>query len=592
MNGDPIDEGLPKTLEYPGMGEPFTEEVNPNYDDVEDEGDLVRRHEEDLAEVKKQAQILEKKWTSVVRLQRKVLDLESQVSNLTMELENMPVVVSSASSTARHRGAGYNGDPSTWLPRQPCKYSLSGHRQPITSVAFHSVFSVLASSSEDGTIKIWDWELGELERTLKGHTKAVLDVDFGGSGTEAFLASCSSDLTIKIWDPSNEYSNIRTLTGHDHTISSIRFTPAGTHLLSASRDKTVRVWEVKTGYCVRTIYGHSEWVKCVSPSWDSQYVVSGSIDQTARVSNILTGENKLAFVGHDHVVECALFAPKTAYGYLASIEGLKTPAPSPYSQSFEYVATGSRDKTIKIWNTRGDAIATLRGHDNWVRDLAFHPAGRYLLSVSDDRSIRCWDLSQKCRCVKVLSDSHHHFISCIRWASPIASTNDVSPITPLKSDPVFSSPNKSSEDSRPFSTDSMSLLPSKRPSMLSPSPSIRSRYGALLNSRANSSLRYGGSSSLYKPPSSRIFSNGSSISSSSSPFGSRQSSNSSTSNENSNDYNTVNGTNGTENNTDSNPLPNGGGITGSAAYRTPENFRNIRCVIATGSVDLDVKIWM
>ena len=67
---------------------------------------------------------------------------------------------------------------------------------------------------------------------------------------------------------------------------------------------------------------------------------------------------------------------------------------------------------------------TLKGHDNWVRGLAFHPAGKYLLSVSDDRSIRCWDLSQRGRCVKVVQDAHHHFISCIRWAPSIASSND------------------------------------------------------------------------------------------------------------------------------------------------------------------------
>lgn len=525
----------------------------------------------------------------------------------------MPIVMSSASGANRHKGAGYNGDPSAWLPRQPPKYSLSGHRQPITSVAFHSVFSVLASSSEDGTIKIWDWELGELERTLKGHTKAVLDVDFGSSGTDALLASCSSDLTIKIWDPSNEYANVRTLTGHDHTISSIKFTPAGTHLLSASRDKTIRVWETKTGYCVRTIHGHSEWVKCVSPSWDSQYVVSGSIDQTARVSNILTGENKITFVGHDHVVECALFAPKTAYSYLASIEGLKTPTPSPYSQSFEYVATGSRDKTIRLWNTRGDAIATLRGHDNWVRDLAFHPTGRYLLSVSDDRSIRCWDLSQAGRCVKILSDSHHHFISCIRWAPPIASTNDVSPISPLKSDPVKNSSSSTRPDPYDNEWNTSPLSKKSSSSMSSPSASIRSRYGTMVGSSSSSGLVSSTSlRSLSRPMGlgtmnsrSRVFSNGSGsiaglrrdagsnpagnanaalngrslLANGSSSLGSAAAGPSSPSLNGSSNGSAANG-------------ESGGGITGSAAYRTPENFRNIRCVIATGSVDLDVKIWM
>jgi WD40 repeat protein len=60
--------------------------------------------------------------------------------------------------------------------------------------------------------------------------------------------TCSTDLTIKLWDTANEYKNIRTLHGHDHSISTVRFTQDGERLVSASRDKTIRVWEVSSGY--------------------------------------------------------------------------------------------------------------------------------------------------------------------------------------------------------------------------------------------------------------------------------------------------------------------------------------------------------
>lgn len=55
-------------------------------------------------------------------------------------------------------------------------------------------------------------------------------------------------MTIKLWDPANEYKNTKTLHGHDHTVSSVRFMPTGEQLISASRDKTIRVWEVSTGW--------------------------------------------------------------------------------------------------------------------------------------------------------------------------------------------------------------------------------------------------------------------------------------------------------------------------------------------------------
>ncbi|ORY58541.1 WD domain-containing protein [Pseudomassariella vexata] len=380
----------------------------------------------DATTSKKYEGLLEKKWTSVVRLQKKIMDLESRNATLQSEIDN-------ATPTSLSRR---NQDPTSWLPRSPPRHTLQSHREPITCVAFHPVFSSLASGSEDYTIKIWDWELGELERTIKGHTKAVLDVDFGGPRGGTLLASCSSDLTIKLWDPSDEYKNIRTLPGHDHSVSAVRFIPSGAAgapsssnlLVSASRDKTLRIWDVSTGYCVKTLRGHADWVRDVCPSVDGRYLLSTGNDQTARLWDVSLSnpESKLTLVGHEHVVECCTLAPGSAYKHLAPLAGLKKPPLA--SSSAEFMATGSRDKSIRLWDARGNCIKTLVGHDNWVRALLFHPGGKYLLSVSDDKTLRCWDLSQEGKCVKTLSDVHGHFISCLRWApgivrEPVANGN-------------------------------------------------------------------------------------------------------------------------------------------------------------------------
>lgn len=375
------------------------------------EATLTENEGFDDATAKKYETLLEKKWTSVVRLQKKIIDLEAKVQTLQQELD-------SATPLSSNRKV----DPLTWLPRGPAKHTLAGHRDPVTSVAFHPVFSDLASASEDATIKIWDYEMGECRLTLKGHTRAVLDLDFGGPRGGTLLASCSSDLTIRLWDPSDQYKNIRTLPGHDHSISSIRFIPSGAAgaplsgnlLVSASRDQTLRVWDVTTGYCLKTLRGHTEWVRAVTPSIDGRWLLSAGNDRIPRLWDANTGEVKITFEGHEQYLEAVAFAPPTSYKFLAELAGYKKPP--PLQSSGEFVATAGRDRIIKIWDNRGTCHKTLVGHDNWVKAIVFHPGGRYLLSVSEDKTLRCWDLSQEGKCVKVIADAHEHFITDIRWA--------------------------------------------------------------------------------------------------------------------------------------------------------------------------------
>lgn len=347
----------------------------------------------------KYAGLLEKKWTSVIRLQKKIMEMESRMSQLQEEL---------AAAPSAKRSASLND----WVPRAAsARHSMQGHRMPVTKVSFHPVFSQVASASEDTTVKLWDWEMGEFERTLKGHTKAVQDVNFDSKGN--YIVSCSSDLSIKVWDASNDYRNVKTLHGHDHSVSSVAFLPGDGFLVSASRDKTIKIWELATGFCTRTLHGHAEWVRSAIPSDDGRWLVSCSTDQTARIWDLSTGETKVELRDHDHVVEVAIFAPVSAYAALRELAGLVAPKDASASAPGQFAATGSRDKTIKIWDSAGQCLKTLTGHDNWVRGLAFSPNGKNLLSVSDDKTMRIWDLKTG-RCAKTI-DAHAHFCTSIAW---------------------------------------------------------------------------------------------------------------------------------------------------------------------------------
>jgi platelet-activating factor acetylhydrolase IB subunit alpha len=181
------------------------------------------------------------------------MDLESRNAALQSELDNTtPVSLSMR-----------NKDPSSWLPKIPPRYSLESHRNTINCIAFHPVFSIPATGSDDYTIKIWDWDSGDLERTIKGHTRAVLDVNLGGPRSNILLASCSSDLMIKLWDPVNDHNNFRTLTDHDHSVSALRFIPGSANLLVSASIAGLK--------------------KPLPTSSSAEYMATGSRDKTIRL---------------------------------------------------------------------------------------------------------------------------------------------------------------------------------------------------------------------------------------------------------------------------------------------------------------------
>lgn len=191
------------------------------------------------------------------------MDLEARLAQAHEELANAGPVASDSSKRVNKE----------WIPSSTPKNTLVGHRDKINAVAFHPLYSVLATASVDATVKIWDWDTGECERTLKSHTKAVSDCQYDSTGKVlgAFfchisnpnasfdswpfcLATCSDDLFIKLWNVPDDYKNYATLRGHEHSISSVHFLPGDNQLVSASRDNTVRVWDVQTRFVQSSRY--------------------------------------------------------------------------------------------------------------------------------------------------------------------------------------------------------------------------------------------------------------------------------------------------------------------------------------------------
>ncbi|KAK8931701.1 Nuclear distribution protein PAC1-2 [Metarhizium anisopliae] len=153
---------------------------------------------------------------------------------------------------------------------------------------------------------------------------------------------------------------------------------------------------IKTRHYIKALQGHTDWVRSVCTSTDGRCVLSAGNSQTVRLRDIsgLNYSNVLTLKGHNHGISCCTLVHPTSYlVHLAVTARLK--APPPATSPAEFIATGSRENTIKLWNTRGSRLIMLIFHETWVIAVVLHPGVRYLLSAADEKTLRCWDLGQE-----------------------------------------------------------------------------------------------------------------------------------------------------------------------------------------------------
>ena len=248
-----------------------------------------------------------------------------------------------------------------------------------------------------------------LVRTLQGHTDRVRGVALSGDGRRA--VSASYDRTMKVWDVETGLE-LRTFRGHTDTVRGVALSGDGHRAVSTSDDRTLKVWDVETGRELRTLQGHTGSIHSVALSRDGRRAVSASDDRTLRVWDVESGRELKTLLGHAGIVYSVALSEDGRRAVSASddrtvkmwdVETGRELHTFQGHTGFVYgvalsengrrAASSSYDQTLKVWDAETKReLRTLRGHTNWVNSLALSRDGRRAVSASYDQTLKVWDV--------------------------------------------------------------------------------------------------------------------------------------------------------------------------------------------------------
>lgn len=313
------------------------------------------------------------------------------------------------------------------------------HAGRVNAIAYSPDGTKLASSSYDGTVKIWDLGNGRDLVTYRGHAEQaddptqgttnvlhVGDVAFAPDGKTIASAGGSQ---VHLWDPATGklVKVLFKLDKADKPLKAVAFRPDGKFLAIGGEDGFLRVVEVANGAVVFTSPSRNSRIEKVAYSPNGKMVAIGdSGGQVPGSIAVYVPETKampMSGQGTDigEVFSVAFTADSTKLlsagrdGKVRLTVGPKadgTPAGNTYTKEREFtghdkavfalavsangkhLVTGGEDKTVRVWDINsGKPLRSFQGHTERVSAVAIRPDGRQIASASDDGSIRLWDLN-------------------------------------------------------------------------------------------------------------------------------------------------------------------------------------------------------
>lgn len=244
------------------------------------------------------------------------------------------------------------------------KYSLvtlTHHKNTVRCVQFDENYNMI-TASDDKTVQRLDWDADKgayvPKMKLTGHEGGIICMQFDGNQ----MITGSRDKTLRLWDL-EKGKTISTFKNHTGQVWCLQFDKH--KIVSGSDDKRLNVWDINSGKLITDLQGHSWGIGCLQ--FDSTKVISGAADKTIKVWDLAMMRCIQTLKGHKSSVRCVQFDDTK-------------------------IVSGSWDNTIKIWDANTyRTVDTLQGHSNKLMCLQFDESK--IISGAQDKTIMVWDLN-------------------------------------------------------------------------------------------------------------------------------------------------------------------------------------------------------
>ena len=246
-------------------------------------------------------------------------------------------------------------------------FKFIGHKSGINEVAINIKGDLIASASNDESVRLWSNSVNGKNQLLKCHASPVRSVDF--STNNKFLLTASNDKVIKIFNiTSPKIKFISSYTGHNNWIRCARFSPDDRLIGSSGDDNTIKIFDIEKKNMIHCFNDHLSHVNSCRFSPDGTLISSCSDDKTIKIFDIRSGRLIQHYDAHTDKVNCI-----------------------SYHASGNYLISCSDDSTVKIWDLKmGQILYTVHGHQGKIKSVNFSKEGDYFCSGGEDSILMVW----------------------------------------------------------------------------------------------------------------------------------------------------------------------------------------------------------